>query len=180
MKTGIAIAVGLVFCGLLYWSRAASGGGPGGTNTDARDDTRLLSSYADFGPEQKVIRTEEQWRQLLSPGQFRITRRGGTEMAFFNRYYNLHEQGVYRCICCGSDLFSSAAKFDSGTGWPSFWAPISESRITNNDDDSLGVRRTEVLCSRCDAHLGHVFGDGPPPSHLRYCMNSAALRFVKY
>ena len=127
----------------------------------------------------KVVRSNAEWRKLLSAEQFYVTRRQGTDTSFTGTYYQLHEPGLYRCICCGNALFRSDAKFDSGTGWPSFWAPIAEENIRTRTDTSLFLERTEVLCKRCDAHLGHVFNDGPAPTNLRYCMNESAIRFVR-
>ena len=126
----------------------------------------------------KVMKTDAEWRKQLPPGVFDITRNADTEIAFSGKYWTLHDKGIYRCICCDNALFDSATKFESGTGWPSFWAPIARENVTEIRDTTFGMVRTAVSCTDCDAHLGHVFDDGPEPTHLRYCMNSASLRFV--
>ena len=127
----------------------------------------------------RVVKTDAEWRTILDPETFEIARKAGTEPAFTGKYHDWHEMGLYRCACCGTDLFLSETKFESGTGWPSFRAPVSERNVELKRDLSFGMVRTEVLCARCGAHLGHVFDDGPPPTHQRYCMNSASLAFVK-
>ena len=128
---------------------------------------------------EKIIKKDDEWRQQLSPDQFRICREKGTEPAFSGNYWDTKETGTYQCVCCGSELFDSSSKFDSGTGWPSFYQAINSEKITTKEDGSLFMRRTEVLCNKCDSHLGHVFPDGPQPTGLRFCINSVSLELKK-
>ncbi|WP_415887720.1 peptide-methionine (R)-S-oxide reductase MsrB [Neptuniibacter sp. QD37_6] len=128
---------------------------------------------------QKVVYSEQEWQDRLSPEQYRICRQKGTERAFTGEYYNNQQSGEYRCICCGTPLFASEQKYDSGSGWPSFWQPVEDGALEEHSDTTHGMVRVEITCATCDSHLGHVFTDGPQPTGLRYCVNSASLDFVK-
>ena len=125
--------------------------------------------------DEKITKTDQEWQKQLSPEQFQVARKAGTEGAFTGKYWNTKDKGVYACVCCGQPLFSSDTKFDSGTGWPSFYKPLNEGAVETETDSSYGMVRTEARCAKCDAHLGHVFEDGPEPTGLRFCMNSASL-----
>jgi peptide-methionine (R)-S-oxide reductase len=184
-RRSFLIGAGAAAIGLSWWyvrrqapitAEAASAGLP---------KMVIIVEFSDSGERkakisvERIIKTEDEWKKLLSPASFEVTRRAGTERPYTNENPNNHAKGIFRCICCDTALFDSSTKFESGTGWPSFWAPIAKENVRETTDTSLGMIRTAVSCRLCDAHLGHVFEDGPKPTGLRYCMNSVAMRFAK-
>src|ERR1700691_129597 len=170
--------------GLIAWFRRPNLSLAKSNQSDDRETVtviRFSDSGQNLGPARvkRMHKTDAEWKQQLTPLQLEVTRQQGTERAFSGQY-DIHDKGLYRCFCCDNALFSSDTKFDSGTGWPSFWTPIAKENVRKSFDNSLGMTRDEISCTECEAHLGHVFDDGPKPSYLRYCMNSASLKFVKH
>ncbi|HEX4076284.1 MAG TPA: peptide-methionine (R)-S-oxide reductase MsrB [Candidatus Acidoferrales bacterium] len=179
------MASAAMVAGIVLWRYENPEPAQAGAAPDGSPKMVKIVEFSDDGQRKDLVtvpmirKTDAEWKAQLSPDSFEVTRHAGTEQAFTGALLNIHDEGVFRCICCDTALFNSATKFESGTGWPSFWAPIAKENIVESTDMSFGMERTAVSCRRCDAHLGHVFDDGPRPTGLRYCMNSVAMRFAK-
>jgi peptide-methionine (R)-S-oxide reductase len=186
MNRRLFLGVGVVAVAGFVLRRYTGSGSVAAMEKPAAPHDVTLIDFSDDGKRvgavkvQTIVKSEEEWKTQLPKESFGVTRHADTEYPYSGKYWNQHDKGMYRCICCDTALFSSDTKFDSGTGWPSFWAPIAKENVAEINDGSLGMERTAVSCARCDAHLGHVFNDGPKPTGLRYCMNSVSLKFVKF
>jgi peptide-methionine (R)-S-oxide reductase len=176
---------GSALAGSILWRYERPGSAEAKADPSGPGEMVSIVDFTDAGARQNavsvpmIVKSEAEWRKQLGYEAFEVTRHADTEIPFTGAYWNLHDKGIYRCVCCDTALFNSATKFESGTGWPSFWAPIAKENVVEVTDGTFGMTRTAVSCRRCDAHLGHVFDDGPPPTGLRYCMNSVSLRFLK-
>ncbi len=185
-RRGFIAAIVALLGGLVWWSTRKPAAAAAQAVGAARSDGMVtIVPFTDAGVKQapvtvaKVVKTDSEWQKQLTPIEYAVARKEGTERPFSGKTWNLHDKGIYRCVCCDTALYDSETKFESGTGWPSFWQPIAEENIVKTSDSSMLMVRTAISCKRCDGHLGHVFEDGPKPTGLRYCMNSASMKFAK-